>query len=41
MKHVQNNLRVQERVDQPSAVTGQPGRMATNSTLAKTTDGKE
>ncbi len=41
VKHVQNNLRVQARVDQPSAVTGQQGRMATNSTLAKVTDGDE
>ncbi|WP_300577413.1 BON domain-containing protein [Phenylobacterium sp.] len=41
VKHVQNNLRVQARVDQPSAVTGQQGRMATNSTLAKVTDGEE
>ncbi|WP_293418673.1 BON domain-containing protein [Phenylobacterium sp.] len=41
VKHVQNNLRVQERVNESSAITGQQGRMATNSTLAKTTDGKE
>ncbi|MDP1988977.1 BON domain-containing protein [Phenylobacterium sp.] len=41
VKHVQNNLRVQPRVDQPSIVTGQPGRMATNSTLAKVTNGEE
>lgn len=40
VKHVQNNLRVQESVDRPSAVTGEPGRMATNSTLAKATDGE-
>jgi osmotically-inducible protein OsmY len=40
VKHVQNNLRVQARVDEPSA-TGQPPRMATNSTLAKVTDGEE
>lgn len=41
VKHVQNNLRVQARVDQPSIVTGQQGRMATNSTLAKVTNGEE
>lgn len=39
VKHVQNNLRIQASVDRPSAITGQPGRMATNSTLAKATDG--
>lgn len=39
VKHVQNNLRVQPRVDQPS-ITGQPAQMATSSTLAKVTDGE-
>ncbi|MDO8902894.1 MAG: BON domain-containing protein [Phenylobacterium sp.] len=40
VKHVQNNLRVQPRVDQALA-TGQPARMAANTTLAKVSDGEE
>ncbi|WP_333585924.1 BON domain-containing protein [Phenylobacterium sp.] len=39
VKHVQNNLRIQARVDRAS-VTGEPAPLSRNSVLAKATDGE-